>query len=75
MKNLVLLTLTLFSTYANCQTIEFFTNSRLILGTHMERTASIGLGDIDKDGDIDVIVANGRHWPGQNTGGSPELWP
>ena len=49
---------------ANAQTLV--TNGRQILGTHQERTASIGVGDIDSDGDLDVIVANGRHWPGQN---------
>jgi len=26
----------------------------------------MGVGDIDNDGDIDVVIANGRHWPGQN---------
>ena len=41
-------------------------SSRLIFGTHEERTASIGMGDIDNDGDIDALIANGRHWPGQN---------
>ena len=26
-------------------------------------TAGIAIGDIDGDGDLDMIEANGRHWP------------
>lgn len=48
------------------QSINFSTSNRLIFGTHKERTASMGVGDIDNDGDMDVVLANGRHWPGQN---------
>ena len=36
------------------------------LGEHEERTASVALGDVDGDGDIDVVLANGRHWAEQN---------
>ena len=38
----------------------------MILGILKERTASIDVGDIDNDRDEDLLVANGRHWPGQN---------
>ena len=45
------------------QSIDFKIN---LLGGAKEKTASISSGDIDNDGDIDIIIANGRHWPGQN---------
>lgn len=46
---------------------SFSTNNRRILGTDkQELTASIGIGDLNGDGTIDVVVANGRHWPQQN---------
>ena len=42
---------------------QFITSDRLTLGTDVFRSASVRLGDIDRDGDLDVVVANGRHWP------------
>ncbi|NRA95089.1 MAG: VCBS repeat-containing protein [Planctomycetes bacterium] len=36
------------------------------LGAAADRTASISIGDVDSDGDLDLVVANGRHWAGQN---------
>ncbi|MEM8670864.1 MAG: FG-GAP-like repeat-containing protein [Planctomycetota bacterium] len=45
---------------------RFVTGSRLSLGTESGLSASVRLGDFDRDGTLDVVVANGRHWPGQN---------
>lgn len=28
-----------------------------------EASASVSLGDIDRDGDLDIILGRGRHWP------------
>ena len=39
---------------------------RFSFGTEKHRTASISLGDINNDGKIDAVVANGRHWPETN---------
>lgn len=61
-----LLLLLIGLTAAKGQSVNFTSNNRLIFGTHQERTASMGTGDIDNDGDMDVVIANGRHWPGQN---------
>ena len=52
--------------FVHGQEVNFRESSRYIFGTHIERSASISLGDIDDDGDVDAVIANGRHWPGQN---------
>ena len=48
------------------QTREFRTTDRTILGTPADLTASIVFADVDGDGDQDVLLANGRHWPQLN---------
>ena len=45
---------------------EFVTNARLTLGTQANLSASVRIADLDNDTDLDVVVANGRHWPQQN---------
>lgn len=36
------------------------------IGTQSNRTASICLVDMNQDGNLDALVANGRHWEEQN---------
>jgi hypothetical protein len=45
---------------------SFESSNRLTLGTDANLSASVRIVDIDRDKDLDVIVANGRHWPQQN---------
>jgi hypothetical protein len=40
--------------------------TRYSFGVEKIRSASIASGDIDADGDIDIIIANGRHWTASN---------
>lgn len=37
-----------------------------IFGGEDELTAGLGMADFDGDGDTDMAVINGRHWPGQD---------
>ena len=45
---------------------EFVTNGRMILGVPDDLTASVTFVDVDGDSDLDVVFANGRHWPQLN---------
>ncbi len=36
------------------------------LETKGETSASVSLGDIDGDSDLDIVLARGRHWPLDN---------
>ena len=48
------------------QATPFRLHPYLVFGGEDELTASISLGDVDGDGDLDAVVINGRHWTGQD---------
>lgn len=68
MRSLIFLFFTLFiSTNVFSQNVQFQNyDGFLSIGTQSNRTASTTLVDIDKDGDLDALIANGRHWAEQN---------
>ena len=35
----------------------------LLLEDKGETSAGVSLGDVDRDGDLDIVLAKGRHWP------------
>ncbi|MEM9369036.1 MAG: VCBS repeat-containing protein, partial [Planctomycetota bacterium] len=43
---------------------RFVSSSRLAIGRQDGLTASVRVVDVNADGKLDVVVANGRHWPG-----------
>jgi hypothetical protein len=49
-------------TSASAVTLRAFDRVRLIEESS-ETSASVSIGDIDGDGDPDVVLAKGRHWP------------
>ena len=63
------LSICLFSSlFCISQSHQFF-NPRgtfFSVGTAQHRTASVSMADVDGDGDLDAVIANGRHWAEQN---------
>ena len=61
-----LLTFLLLAHFAEAQERRLVAHPYARLGAEANLTASISLGDVDGDGDLDAVVANGRHWAQQN---------
>ena len=54
------------SSTATAQDRTLLSSSRLVFGTETDYSASVRAADFDGDGDQDLVLANGRHWPQQN---------
>ncbi len=62
--------LILFKTGVAAQTDDFFLlnklpayNHALLLETSSETSANVTFGDVNGDGNLDIVLAKGRHWP------------
>ena len=56
MKYALLFITLLIPSLVSSQEIHFTSNSRLVLGMGTDKSASVSAGDIDNDGDIDLVV-------------------
>ena len=65
MKKIIIIVFILFSSIYS-QNNLFKSHPYGTLGTAESLTASTSIGDVDGDKDLDIIVANGRHWAEQN---------
>ena len=63
---LVVVGMTVIPLSAKAQGRTFAVHPYAVLGTRTDRSAGVALGDVDGDGDLDAIVANGRHWAQEN---------
>jgi hypothetical protein len=45
---------------------SFMWTDRYVLGTELHLSADLTFADVDGDGDMDALVAHGRHWPQPN---------
>ena len=56
----------LWSGCAAAQSARMLVPAPRALGAETDLTASASLSDVDGDGDLDILFAEGRHWPQQN---------
>lgn len=59
---LTLLFLAAIPPQVGAQTRAWTSNDRMVLGAPEDLTASVVFADVDGDGDLDILYANGRHW-------------
>ena len=55
-----------FPSVLAAQERSFRWTNRHVLGTELHLSAGLTFADVDGDGDMDALVANGRHWPQPN---------